>query len=127
MKATVTDIMTSGYAEVIPWVNGGPGKKRAIAENPKNIKAKRGDIVELEPLDSRKVRFADILYILPVIFFILGIVVTKSSSWGERILSGAIVGFMAFIATWIINRRSRMIRRQEYLIIRVVEKNSHHF
>ena len=122
--ATVTDIMTSGYAEVMLWENGAPGKRRAIAESPKNVKARRGDVVELEPLDARSVKFANILYIIPAVFFILGLAVTRSPSWGERIFAGLIVGFMAFVATWIINRRSRMIRRQEYLITRVVE--AHH-
>ena len=120
--AVVTEIMTRGYAEAAPYENGVLGSDRYIAQIPKKMKVKRGYTVELTPIESAERNITKIFYIIPLIRFIIGFAVTQSQSTGERLLAGLIVGIMGFIIAWIFNRRSRMMHRQEYVIVKVLNK-----
>ncbi len=126
MQAKVTDELSKGFVEVAPLDgSGNPGRERFIAEDPgrKKARARRGDIVEIQSIASgdgktKRVYF----YIFPVILLILGIAITGSYSMPERILTGVILGFMGFVAAWILNRKARLSQRQVYHVVRIVEK-----
>ena len=123
VNALVTDTLTSGFAEVaLLDEDGRPGDERFIASYDKKMKVRRDDIVELTEQDSRIMKESLWAYIIPPICFVYAVLVTKNLGWGERILSGFIVGFMAFIISWIFNRRSRMLKKQKYRVVRIVKK-----
>ena len=125
MQAKVTDELSKGFIEVAPLDSAGnPGKQRFIAEDPgrKKARARRGDIVEISPIESsdggsKRVYF----YIIPIVLFVLGFVMT-STGMQERILSGVLLGFMGFVVAWILNRRARLAQRQGYHVLRIVQK-----
>lgn len=125
MQAKVTDELSKGFIEVAPLDSAGnPGKQRFIAEDPgrKKARARRGDIVEISPIESsdggsKRVYF----YIIPVVLFVVGFVMT-STGMQERILSGVLLGFMGFVVAWILNRRARLAQRQVYHVLRIVQK-----
>ena len=54
---------------------------------------------------------------------LIGILVTGHLSIPERILSVVILGFMGFVVAWILNRKARLNKRQEYRIVRIVERS----
>lgn len=128
MQAKVMDDISKGYAEVAPIdENGNIGKERYIAVDPetkRKKRAKRGDIVELKEIKSgdgvsRRIYF----YLFPVAMTLVGILVTGSLSIPERIFSAAILGVMGFVVAWILNRRPRLNKRQEYRIVRIVKRS----
>lgn len=126
MQAKVTDELSKGFVEVAPLDGAGnPGRERFVAEDPgrKKARARRGDIVEVSPIESSTSRTKRVyFYIIPVILFVLGIAMTGSDALQERILSGVILGFMGFVVAWILNRRARLAQRQVYHVLRIVQK-----
>ena len=127
MQGKVTDVLSTGYLEVAPLnAAGEPGKARVIAQESKRKRkehAKRGDIVELQEIVAEEGRSNRVFfYIIPIALLVLGILITGSRSGPERILTGVILGIMGFVVAWILNRKARLSRRQEFEIIRVVQK-----
>ncbi len=127
MQGKVTDVLSTGYLEVAPLnAAGEPGRTRVIAQESKRKRkerAKRGDIVELQEIVAEEGRSNRVFfYIIPIALLVLGILITGSRSWPERILTGVILGIMGFVVAWILNRKARLSRRQEFEIIRVVQK-----
>lgn len=122
--AIVTDNISDGFAEVAPLgEDGEPEKRRCIAENPKSVKAKRGDVVEMKPAKPRDVSStARLAYILPVVAFALVVILMGNTPWGERLIDAAILGFLFFIFAWLMNRRSRLLKRLEFTITKVTKK-----
>ncbi|MBQ6663918.1 MAG: SoxR reducing system RseC family protein [Firmicutes bacterium] len=128
LKAKVTDVLTTGFAEVdlIGDDFESLGEERCIAQFEKKVKVHRGDYVELVLLPSRRMTEARIAYIIPLICFAFGVLVTKTLGWGERILSGVILAVMAFVVSWLMNRRARLLQRQEYEVVRVIKEDPNH-
>ena len=129
IEAKVTDILTTGFAEVVllgenEELNEKPSRHIAIFN--KEDKVHRGDIVEITPFDPREMKEARIAYILPVIVFAFGILITGKLEWGERILSAGVLAFMTFIVSWLMNRRARLLKRQEYKVVRIIEEDPNH-
>ena len=127
MQAKVTDVLSTGYAEVVLIdENGRPGRKRFVAYDslPKKQKARRGDVVDITSVRGRdttnsRMRF---FYLLPLILFAVGYIIPKAYSVPERVLTGIILAVMGFVIAWILNRKVRLANRQEYKIIKVVKK-----
>lgn len=119
--ATVTDILTEGFAEVAVWEDGAPGKHRAIAEFDKKLKARRGDEVELKNAGPRDMREARLAYVLPLLLAVFGLLLS-GGAWTEKLLNAAILGFLGFIVAWLMNRRARLLRRREYTVSRVTKR-----
>ena len=129
IEAKVTDVLTTGFAEVMLLNENSETVEefgRHIAIFNKEQKVHRGDIVEIIPFDPRTVKEAKLVYILPVIVFVFGILITGKLEWGERILSAAILAFMAFIVSWLMNRRARLLKRQEYKVVRIIKADPNH-
>lgn len=126
MQAKVTDELSKGFVEVAPLdAAGNPGRERFIAEDPgrKKARARRGDIVEISQIESSTEKTKRVyFYIIPIVLFVLGILMTGSNALPERILSGVILGFMGFVVAWILNRRARLAHRQVYHVLRIVQK-----
>lgn len=121
ITATVTDIFTSGFVEVIPWEeNGAPGKRRCVASD--STDAKRGDTVELEPAEPWDDRFARVAYIAPLVFFLLGLFLFHSRGWLNSLAIGAILALLTFVMAWLMNRRARLRRRLEYHVVRILSR-----
>ena len=128
MQAKVTDDISKGYAEVAPIdAHGNIGKERYIAVDPetkRKKRAKRGDIVELKEIKSGDgVSKRIYYYLFPVLMTMVGFLVTGSLSIPERILSALILGVMGWVAAWILNRKARLNKRQEYRIVRIVQRS----
>lgn len=128
MRAKVTDDISKGYAEVAPIdEHGNMGKERYIVVDPetkRKKRAKRGDIVELKEIKSgdgtsKRIYF----YFIPVLMTLVGILATGSLAIPERILSAVILGVMGFVVAWILNRKARLNKRQEYRIVRIVQRS----
>jgi positive regulator of sigma E activity len=119
MIATVTREFTKGYAEVALWENGSPGKTRCVAENFE--KAKRKDVVELEPAQPWEDRFARLAYLIVPVVFALGMWASRGQSLQNMLLSGGIMAVMAFVVAWLMNRPARLRNRLEYRVVRVLE------
>lgn len=128
MQAKVMDDISKGYAEVAPIdADGNIGRERYIAVDPetkRKKRAKRGDIVELKEIKSgdgvsKRIYF----YLFPVLMTLVGILVTGHLSIPERILTAVILGIMGFVAAWILNRKARLNKRQEYRIVRIVKRS----
>ena len=128
MQAKVTDDISKGYAEVAPIdAQGNMGKERYIAVDPetkRKKRAKRGDIVEIKEIKSgegisKRIYF----YLFPVALTLVGILATGSLAIPERILSAVILGAMGFVVAWILNRKVRLNKRQEYRIVRIVQRS----
>jgi hypothetical protein len=117
--ATVTREFTKGFAEVALWEDGAPSKTLCVAENFE--KAKRKDVVELEPAQPWTDPIAKTSYLMVPALFLLGVWVSGSQSLPERLLSGGILAVMGFVVSWLMNRRARLRRRLEYRVIRVVQ------
>lgn len=125
LKAMVTDDrITERFVEVaLLNEKGQKSKQRFIAENPKSVKARRGDEVELVEIETKDIsRDARMAYILPVIGFLLGFFLTSNRERPEQILSGLILGILFFVIAWILNRRSRLLKRQSYRVTKVLKK-----
>ena len=121
VQATVTNVFTSGYVEVAPWENGQPGPRREVAEV-KYKKPRRDDVVELVPAQPRNDRIARIVYIGPVLFFGLGMLMTKNYDLAQQLLTGAILFAMTFVMAWLMNRPARLRRRLAWRVSRVISK-----
>ena len=135
--AKVTDVMTTDFAEVRVIDDTEQNAGFDVAENKKGeryiaqfdkkkLNVRRGDIVEIVPLASRTMTEARIAYIGPLLCFIVGFLVSKNLEIGERILSGAILAVMAFVISWLMNRRARMLKRQEYKVVSIIEADPNH-
>ncbi len=124
--AKVTDILTTGFAEIELLGEEYAHERRCIAEFTKKTKVHRDDIIEVEPMKNRIMNDARIAYVIPVVLFVFILFITKNLGWGERFLSAAIVGFLAFIISWIMNRRSRMLRYRKFKVIRMVKEDENH-
>ena len=82
--------------------------------------------MEIAPLASRTMTEARIAYIGPLLCFIVGFLASKNLEMGERILSGVILAVMAFVISWLMNRRARMLKRQEYKVVSIIEADPNH-
>lgn len=121
VTATVTDILTEGYIEVAPWVDGKPGSERCIAETFEK-KQRRGDVVELKPAKPWDEPIARVAYLIVPILFIFGYAVNGGSVL-DKALSGLILGGLGFVLAWLMNRRARLRRRLEYRVTRTLQKS----
>ena len=70
VAATITRVITKDYAECVLWVNGAPGKRHCIIEDP--FGARRGDVVELAPASPREEPLARLAYLAVPVFFAMG-------------------------------------------------------
>lgn len=124
--AKVTKVLTTDFADVVIMEDGVATDEHYVAEfKGSDLKVKYGDIVEMVPTENRIMNESRIAYVLPVIGVIFGILVTGGRDWGERVLAAILLGLMLFIVAWIMNRRSRMLKRREFKITRIVKKNPH--
>lgn len=121
--AKITDLMTRGYVEVRLIENRRLGRERMIAQIPVSMRGEQGDIVTIEPLESRNVHSSWIRYLAVPAFFLLAFFAGSSLDLANRMVSGAIVGLMAFLICWIMDRRSRMMRRQQYKVTEIRQKH----
>lgn len=121
VTATVTDILTEGYIEVAPWVDGKPGPDRCIAETFEK-KQRRGDVVELKPAKPWDEPIARIAYLIVPVLFLFGDGV-NSGSVTDKVLSGLILGILGFVLAWLMNRRARLRRRLEYRVTRTLQQS----
>lgn len=121
VTATVTDILTEGYIEVAPWVDGRPGPDRCIAETFEK-KQRRGDVVELKPAKPWDEPIARVAYLVVPVLFILGYTI-NSGSLLDKALSGLILGGLGFVLAWLMNRRARLRRRLEYRVTRTLQQS----
>lgn len=121
ITATVTDILTEGYIEVAPWVDGRPGPDRCIAETFEK-KQRRGDVVELKPAKPWDEPIARIAYIIVPILLVFGYGVNNGSVL-DKVLSGLILGGLGFVLAWLMNRRARLRRRLEYRVTRILQQS----
>ena len=120
-NATVTDVLTQGYVEIALWEDGQPGKTREIAETG-DRKVKRGDVVEVRPIQPKNEPVARIAYAATVVFFLFGLLLSKNFSWPERLLNGAILAFLTFILAWLMNRRARLRRRMAWKVVKLLRE-----
>lgn len=127
--AKVTRIMTTDFAEVsiLDGLNGDPiDNTTYIAEfQGKKDNVRRDDIVELETCDNRIMNESKVAYVLPIIGFIIGFLITGSKTMGERLLAAALLGVMLLIVAYVMNRRSRMLKYRKYRVVKIVKKNPH--
>ena len=127
--AKVTRIMTTDFAEVsiLDGLNGDPiDNTTYIAEfQGKKDNVRRDDIVELETCDNRIMNESKVAYVLPIIGFIIGFLITDSKTMGERLLAAALLGVMLLIVAYVMNRRSRMLKYRKYRVVKIVKKNPH--
>ena len=127
--AKVTRIMTTDFAEVsiLDGLNGDPiDSTTYIAEfQGKKDNVRRDDIVELETCDNRIMNESKAAYVLPIIGFIIGFLITGSKTMGERLLAAALLGVMLLIVAYVMNRRSRMLKYRKYRVVKIVKKNPH--
>ena len=121
VRATVTDVFTSGYVEVAPWENGQPGSRREVAEVDYK-KPRRNDLVELNSAQPRNDRIARIAYIGPFLFFVFGMLITKNYDLTQRLLTGAILFVMTFVMAWLMNRPARLRRRLSWRVSRLIQR-----
>jgi hypothetical protein len=119
--ATVTREFTQGYAEVALWENGAPGKTLCVAENFE--KAKRKDVVELEPAQPWNDRLAKSAYLIVPAAFLLGMWASRNQPFQSQLLSGGILAVMGFVISWLMNRRARLRKRLEYRVVRVMQEH----
>jgi hypothetical protein len=115
VRGTVTNVFTSGYVEVAPWENGQPSARREVAEIDYK-KPRRSDVVELVPAEPRDDKIARIAYIGPVLFFILGYLITGRYDLPQRLLTGGILFAMTFVMAWLMNRPARLRRRLSWRV-----------
>ena len=120
VTATVTDILTEGYIEVAPWVDGKPGPDRCIAETFEK-KQRRGDVVELKPAKPWDEPIARTAYLIVPVLFLFGFGVNGGSVM-DKVLSGLILGGLGFVLAWLMNRRARLRRRLEYRVARTLQQ-----
>lgn len=127
--AKVTRIMTTDFAEVsiLDGLNGDSiDSTTYIAEfQGKKDNVRRDDIVELETCDNRIMNESKVAYVLPIIGFIIGFLITGSKTMGERLLAAALLGVMLLIVAYVMNRRSRMLKYRKYRVVKIVKKNPH--
>jgi positive regulator of sigma E activity len=127
--AKVTRIMTTDFAEVsiLDGLNGDPiDNTTYIAEfQGKKDNVRRDEIVELETCDNRIMNESKVAYVLPIIGFIIGFLITGSKTMGERLLAAALLGVMLLIVAYVMNRRSRMLKYRKYRVVKIVKKNPH--
>lgn len=119
-RGTVTDILTEGFAEVTLPAEKGEKPRRCVAAN--DVKAKRGDEVELKPAKPWDDKFARWAYLQVPALFLLGLFLSHGGTL-DRILSGLILGAMGFVLAWLMNRRARLRRRLEYRVVHVLRKS----
>ena len=124
--AKVTDIHTTGFAEVELIDEGSEYDPRYIAEFDKDLNVKIGDIVSMEKTDNRIMNESRSAYIAPLIVAIVIFLITKDMAVGERLLSAALTFLMAFIIAWIMNRRSRMLKYRAFTIKKILKKGPAH-
>lgn len=135
--AKVTDVMTTNFAEVrviddaeqkagFDVAEDRKGEKYIAQFDKKNLNVRRGDIVEIVPLEARTMTEARIAYIGPLLCFVVGFLVSKNLELSERILSGVILAVMSFVISWLMNRRARMLKRQEYKVVSIIEADPNH-
>jgi hypothetical protein len=121
VMATITRVITQGYAEAVLWENGEPGKERCVAENLE--KAKRGDVVELKPAKPwKKARGEWLPYLVVPLFFVIGMLLERGGAGAEHLLSGGILALLGFLLIWLTTRRTRMRRAMRYEVVCIVQK-----
>ena len=126
VTAKVIKVLTTDFAEVAILDNGELSKEHYIAEFEGNKeKVRRDDYVEMVPKEGRIMNTSRWAYLLPVIGIIFAIFITVGRAWEERILTAFLLGLMTFIVAWLMNRRSRMLKRREFKVTKIVKKNPH--
>ena len=127
--AKVTRIMTTDFAEISILDNetGEPiDNTTYIAEFAgKNEKVRRDDIVEVVPEENRIMNESKIAYVLPVIGFVIGFLITGSKTTAERLLAAFLLGIMLLIVAFVMNRRSRMLKYRKYRVKKVIKSSPH--
>lgn len=124
VNGTVTEIFTEGYIEVAIWENDKPGQRRCVAETDEK-KQRRGDIVELRPAKPTDEPIARLAYLMAPALFALGLLLNRGALL-DKVLSGAILGFLGFVMAWLMNRRARLRRRLEYRVSRTIQESPDH-
>ena len=119
-QARVTHIFCENYIEVAPFEDGKPGDRRCMAEDFE--KAKRGDLVEIKPAKPWDEPIAKYAYLIPAVLFVLGLAIGGRLALPQRLLAAALLAQLGFCAAWLMNRRSRLRRRLEYRVVRVVKR-----
>ena len=125
--AKVTDIHTTGFAEVELIDEGSEYDPRYIAEFDKDLNVKIGDTVLMDKAENRIMNESKIAYVAPPVVAIIIFLITKDMGTGERFLAAALVFLMAFIIAWIMNRRSRMLKYRAFRITKILKKGPNHF
>ncbi|MGN0985198.1 MAG: hypothetical protein ACI4OU_01785 [Candidatus Enterenecus sp.] len=121
VTATITKEITKGYAEAILWENGAPGEERCIVRNPE--RARRHDVVELTPVSPEERSRRDMLpYLVVPLFFVIGMLLERYGTLGQRLLSGAILALLGFLLMWLTTRRTRMRQVMSYEVVQILEK-----
>ena len=120
--ATVIKVYTRNYAEVAIWENGKPGPERRIAEN--MFEARREDVVEVEPAEP-KTGGSWKPYLMVPGLYLLGLIAQPGASLQTRLINGMILGFMGFVAAWLLTRRYRMQRLMSCRVTRIVKESEH--
>lgn len=67
ITATITRVITKGYAECALWENGAPGKRHCIIED--SFGSRRGAVVELASSSPREEPLARLAYLAVPVFF----------------------------------------------------------
>ena len=128
--AKVNRIMTTDFAEIsiLDGIDGEPvDNVTYIAEfKGEELNVRRDDIVEVVPTDNRIMNESRIAYVLPVVGVLIGYFATASRVVTERLLSAFLLGLMMFIVSWVMNRRSRMLKYRKYKVKKII-KTSQHF
>ena len=124
LTGKVTDVLTDGYVEIMLSDDEKAFDDRHIAENPKSVKAKRGDIVVLEEAQPYSLKIARIAYAFPVAAFILGIIIPEGLGMAERIMAGLLLAVMCLVIAWLMNRKARLVSRLEYTIVRIQHRKN---
>ncbi len=85
-----------------------------------------GDIVIVKQREALKDRRTLPAYLLPPVMIFLGCYIGIKKAWSlpDCILSGIILGIIAFGVSWIINRRARLRGRLRFEIVRVLKRYS---
>lgn len=114
--AKVTHIYTDGYVEVELEEDG----RRAVARD--FFRSKRGDMVLVEPEAGRGTDpITDLPYLSIIIMAVLGWAVGHGT--GEKLLNALLLSFASFVISWLMTRKGRMRRRQEFQIVQRADKD----
>lgn len=118
ITATITRVITKGYAECALWENGAPGKRHCIIED--SFGSRRGAVVELASSSPREEPLARLAYLGGPRLLRHGLPGSGGAgSIADRLTSGGVLALLTFVMAWLMNRRARMRRIMEYRVTRV--------